>query len=75
MPRAQVGQGHRGWQEWVQEPKRVVSSPRSESAWQQIPLPLPLGLGPIPRPGLSSELYIPPQLGHSLGQRALSTPR
>ena len=43
VPRAQVGQGHRGWQEWVQEPKRVVSSPRSESAWQQIPLPLPLG--------------------------------
>ena len=58
VPRAQVGRGHRGWQEWVREPKRAVSSPRSESAWQQIPLPIPLGLGPIPHAGLSSELYI-----------------
>lgn len=74
VPRAQVGQGHRGWQEWVQEPKRVVSSPRSESAWQQIPLPLPLGLGPIPRPGLSSELYIPPSWATRLGREPCPLP-
>ena len=60
VPRAQVGRGRRGWQVWVREPKRVVSSPRSKSAWRPVPLPLPLALGPIPRPGLSSELYIPP---------------
>lgn len=68
VPRAQVGRGRRGWQVWVREPKRVVSSLRSESAWRQVPLPLPLALGPIPRPGLSSELYIPPSWATHLGR-------
>lgn len=74
VPRAQMGQGHRGWQEWVREPKRVVSSLRSESAWQQVPLPLPLGLGPIPRLGLSSELYIPPSWATHSGREPRPLP-